>query len=164
MLFGAHPDATSACTGFSGGVRASHRGRQIARLGDHELLNEEGEVQVLGVEAVQASRRRWQRECIWGASKRRSPEAAALARVGREARGFGEGRGGARGRAARRLAAGRRWELSTEREVGRRGGRRPAVAGNRRDSRVVGCARRTGSDGRAEDLDRTDRTGRRSDG
>ena len=54
-----------------------------------------------------------------------------------------------------------------EREVGRRGGGRRAVAGNRRrseDSRVVGCARRTGSDGGAEDLDRTDRTGRRSDG
>ena len=79
-------------------------------------------------------------------------------------RGFGEGRGGARGRAARRRAAGRRWEPSTEREVGRRGGWRRAVAGNRRrseDSRVVGCARRTGSDGGAE---HPDRTGRRSDG
>ena len=88
MLFGAHPDATSACTGFSGGVRASHRGRQIARLGDHELLNEEGEVQVLGVEAVQASRRptaaRMNRDALGRRceAKRRSPEVAALGKWG----------------------------------------------------------------------------------
>ena len=88
MLFGAHPDATSACTGFSGGVRASHRGRQIARLGDHELLNEEGEVQVLGVEAVQASRRptaaRMNRDALGRRceAKRRSPEVAALGKRG----------------------------------------------------------------------------------
>lgn len=119
----------------------SHRGRQIALLGDHELLDEEGEVQVLGVEAVQASRRptaaRMNRDALGRRceAKRRSPEVAALGkrggradvagrwpRQGRTADG-GRGNEGRRpGRDARRDARSRR-SLAQNVQRGKAGGR-----------------------------------------